>query len=134
MRELWLAISLILSLGWLFWAGNGIFVEKKKLETKAELKRLSKVTLQIFARGRPPAGEEFWRAVGLEKPILDPWGTPFRLTTPEPERMEWRSAGSDRFFDTSDDLVLKVPYGSSLQPDLSPSDGQELGRPATDVR
>ncbi len=134
MRELWLVFSLVISLGWLFWAATGISIQRQKFATREELKRLSKVTLQIFSRGRPPAGEEFWRSVGLEKPIQDPWGTPFRLTTPEPERFEWRSAGPDRFFDTADDLELKVPYGASLQPDVHPAEAQELGRPSTDVR
>jgi hypothetical protein len=134
MREIWLIFSSLLSVFWIFWAVEGLSKEKNNIEARAEVKRLSKITLRLFSRGKPPSGEEFWKFVGMEKPLADPWGSALVLNTLDAESFEWRSAGADRILHTVDDVAVKVPYGDGLNPDLTEPNPAETGLPSTDVR
>jgi hypothetical protein len=134
MREIWLFFSSLISIFWILWAGEGFLREKKNIESRAEVKRLSKITLRLFSRGKPPSGEDFWKVVGISKPVSDPWGQPLQLNPLEGEAFEWRSAGADKILHTVDDIAVKVPFGDGLNPDLTEPSATDRGLPSTDVR
>jgi hypothetical protein len=62
--------------------------------------------------GRPPAQEELGRFMRLHEVTpdgVDPWGTPY-LIVQEPDSVAVISAGPDRKYYTSDDLVRRVRF------------------------
>ena len=134
MRELWLFLLYFFSIFWVYWATSAQIHQKHVISAKDEVKRLSKVTLKLYSSGRPPSGEDFWKSVGMSNPIVDPWGTPFRLTILSNEVFQWRSAGKDQQFETADDVILDVPYGEALKVDFSSEPLEPQGLPSTDVR
>ncbi len=51
----------------------------------------------------PPEGQQ----LNAQKELIDPWGTPYFFHQISGDDMEIHSAGPDKTFGTSDDLILR---------------------------
>lgn len=123
MRELFLLLFLLTTAFQAAVLGREFQRSQKISETREDLRRLSKLTLEFFRGKEPPRGKEFWTAIGRQngEPIFDPWGQEYRLDVFEGETHReylWVSAGPDRTFGNSDDLKVRVPLPRE-NPDLT---------------
>lgn len=124
MKAAWLLLFTCLT-GLQAWQGYlRLQKESKRVESQQGLARLAQVTVNLFPTGRPPMGNDFWKAIGRESPMLDPWGRAYVLENPMGTLYRWRGAGPDGGYDTGDDLVATIPYG--LQTPQPEEPGREL--------
>lgn len=118
-RVIWLALVLLLT------AAHGAdlvsqgITHWRSVEARLEVKRLAENTLRYFEARKPPTGEAFWRTIGRNTPLLDPWGQAYALDIPQEGSFRWRSGGPDQRLGTPDDLSAEVPYGERLLQDLT---------------
>lgn len=76
---------------------------------KRDIKNLLLLTLS-YAR-KPEAvlhSEVIWKDLGIDNPIKDPWGIPYRMENDD-KVVLWRSAGPDANYGTADDIFAKIP-------------------------
>lgn len=108
---------------------------RREIEETGKIRRLVTVTLQNFSDPKLLTEREFWKQIGREQPMLDSWGTPYRLDAREvagASEFFWRSAGTDRVMGSGDDLVVQVPFVDGGR-DLGPA-GPEMGAPVLDAK
>lgn len=106
---------------WLGW--KNLRAGERVLEARTAVSRLAKLTLEVFERRSPPQGQAFWKAIGRDAPILDPWGQEYRMEIFSGESSRqfiWISAGPDGRFGNRDDLRAQVPYQDGATLDLTP--------------
>lgn len=132
-KGLWLFLLAVLTAAQIWAGAHGLIERKRRFEANDDLGRLIRVSLKFFGDGRPPSTEEFWKAVGMAKPLLDPWGTPYRLESSESIAFLWRSAGPDRLYGTADDLQVRVPFGAEQIPGLPDPAFEDPTPPSRDV-
>lgn len=88
--------------------GSG--TEKDVKQVVKEIDRLNaKLGEYRAARGAFPTGttEQIHAQLDVQGGlVLDPWGTAYRISPSKDGSLEVRSAGSDRHFDTADDVTL----------------------------
>ena len=81
----------------------------KEMATQANLKAIQmEVFMYISEYGKTPANlQQILQTAQLKSGDKDAWGTPVRYKRISDESFQLISAGSDRKFDTRDDIVLK---------------------------
>lgn len=107
---------------------------RESLVVTEKMRRLATIVIQNFPDRKGLSDEAFWKIISRPgDPMLDPWGSAFRLETRAKNEFFWRSAGADRRAGTADDLEVKVPFVDGPPPDLGPPEGY-TGFPATDAK
>jgi hypothetical protein len=61
--------------------------------------------------------------------MLDPWGKAYVLETPRAGLFLWRSAGPDGGYDTTDDIVSRIPFGEGVNLDLTRPELEPRNKP-----
>ncbi len=117
---------------YLFGLYQGLNNGSEGSRTEQSLRRLAALTIQNFPNRDLDYPDQFWKSIGREgEPMRDGWGTEYRLSSKVEEggkrAFYWTSAGPDRFFETNDDIVVKVPYpeNSGNPSDSLPGDSSE---------
>lgn len=109
--------------------------EMKVADAQATVRRLARLTFEIFQGQEPPAGGSLWQAIGKPAPMIDPWGQEYRMEVlPGQYYREyiWQSAGKDHAFGSRDDLRARVPYSHENAPDVTqPEMNSENGNGST---
>ena len=77
-------------------------------EITAALSGENSLGLRLIPRNHP--------AINTDGELADRWGTPFRFHALAGDRMEIRSAGSDKKFGTPDDAILTPPAAPGVVP------------------
>lgn len=78
-----------------------------------KLRRLATISLQNFSDINGLNEKEFWKLIQREAPMVDSWGSPYRLAKRQRDgKIEayWVSAGPDLAVGTPDDVQVKVPF------------------------
>lgn len=86
----------------------------RRIDARLSVRRIAENSFRYFEGRRPPAGEAFWKAIGRNAPLNDPWGHPYVIEHRADGGFLCRSAGEDGFRDTGDDITFDVPYGFTL--------------------
>ncbi len=112
----WIAITV----SHVVWFVYDLRQAKEVQRVQVGLRRLAALSVRNFPDRNLNDADLFWKAIGREKPMRDPWGTEFRVEGKEGRRYFWRSAGPDGRWDTADDLAVEIPFVDSpgLSPDL----------------
>lgn len=119
---------------WLM-AGSLLGAMAEREETE-KLRKLATITLQQFSDPNALSEKEFWKSIGRAEPMVDSWGSPYRLerrdSLGKPEFF-WRSPGPDGRLGTPDDLEVQVPFVEGKTPDWSTLE-KDHGFPAIDAK
>jgi hypothetical protein len=111
-----------------WWIWRDMHAIRDSREVEGSLRRLAALTIRNFPARDLDSSALFWKSIGREdKPMLDLWGTEYRLSVTEENGVKvfhWASAGPDRVFGTRDDVTVEVPYpnGPGFLPDLAPGE------------
>lgn len=138
MRELFIVLVLAASV-----AQGAIFFHRYRQEqdaalTRASVKRLAGLTMELFRSEDPPQGKAFWQAIGRAEPMRDVWGQEFRMEIffgDTHKEFIWSSAGPDGKFASADDIKARVPYQRGATLDLThPEILPDSGASSTDAK
>ncbi|RZA01720.1 MAG: hypothetical protein EOP11_17270 [Proteobacteria bacterium] len=97
----------------------------RRVDAAQAVRRMAENSFRYFEGRRPPAGENYWKAIGRTAPILDPWGNAYLLEHLPDGGFICRSAGGDRKFHTPDDIIHLIPYGQTLDASQPRKNGQD---------
>lgn len=121
-RVLFLLTIIAFSLALAFYGGHLYFREAEEVRAMENMRKLAALTIRDYPEGNPPLGDrslEFWKRLGRDGPIQDPWGHDFVLERREDTKgtralFSWGSAGPDGLWQTADDLKVIVPYAGPV--------------------
>ena len=109
---------------------------RAELAEAEKLRKLATITLQQFSDPNALSEKEFWKSIGRAEPMVDSWGSPYRLerrdSAGKPEFF-WRSPGPDGRFGSPDDIEMQVPFVEGKAQDWSTLE-KDHGFPAIDAK
>lgn len=89
-------------------------------EAKENLRKLASLTAHRFPERDLGDAKAFWKSIGRDEPMKDPWGQEFQLVVEAQEKEKlawWQSSGPDRAWSTQDDLKQLVPFPKGMPPE-----------------